>query len=101
MAIAERERPGQGRRRARRVGQSSPAARSSSARNRRPCRACAAFVFSLIQSRKLNSVNPVADLADLTARVGDHPASRFDALLLWNRSARALEIAPMSKSAAR
>jgi transposase len=48
----------------------------------------AAIVFTLIQSCKLNGVNPEAYLADLVGRVGDHPASRLDALLPWNWSAR-------------
>jgi hypothetical protein len=48
----------------------------------------AAIVFTLIQSCKLNGVNPEAYLADLVGRVGDHPASRLDALLPWNWSAQ-------------
>jgi hypothetical protein len=48
----------------------------------------AAIFFTLIQSCKLNGVNPEAYLADLIGRVGDHPASRIDELLPWNRSAR-------------
>jgi transposase len=48
----------------------------------------AAIVFTLIQSCKLNGVNPEAYLADLIGRVGDHPASRLDQLLPWNWTAR-------------
>jgi transposase len=48
----------------------------------------AAIFFTLIQSCKLNGVNPEAYLADLIGRVGDHPASRIDELLPWNWSAR-------------
>jgi hypothetical protein len=48
----------------------------------------AAIFFTLIQSCKLNGVNPEAYLADLISRVGDHPASRIDELLPWNWSAR-------------
>jgi transposase len=44
----------------------------------------AAVFFTLIQSCKLNGVNPQAYLADLVDRVGDHPASRLDELLPWN-----------------
>lgn len=44
----------------------------------------AAVFFTLIQSCKLNGVNPEAYLADLVGRVGDHPASRLDELLPWN-----------------
>ena len=48
----------------------------------------AAIFFTLIQSCKLNGVNPEAYLADLIGRVGDHPASRLDELLPWKWSAR-------------
>ena len=48
----------------------------------------AAIFFTLIQSCKLNGVNPEAYLADLIGRVGDHPASRLDDLLPWNWTAR-------------
>jgi hypothetical protein len=48
----------------------------------------AATFFTLIQSCKLNGVNPEAYLADLIGRVGDHPASRLDDLLPWNWTAR-------------
>ncbi len=44
----------------------------------------AAVFFTLIQSCKLNGVNPQAYLTDLVGRIGDHPASRLDELLPWN-----------------
>jgi transposase len=44
----------------------------------------AAVFFTLIESCKLNGVNPEAYLADLVGRIGDHPASRLDDLLPWN-----------------
>jgi len=44
----------------------------------------AAVFFTLIQSCKLNGVNPEAYLADLVGRVSEHPASRLDELLPWN-----------------
>jgi transposase len=44
----------------------------------------AAIFFTLIQTCKLNGVNPEAYLSDLISRVGDHPASRIDELLPWN-----------------
>ena len=44
----------------------------------------AAVFFTLIQSCKLNGVNPQAYLADLVGRIGDHPANRLDELLPWN-----------------
>ena len=48
----------------------------------------AAVFFTLIQTCRLNGVNPEAYLADLIGRVGDHPASRLDDLLPWNWSAQ-------------
>ncbi len=48
----------------------------------------AAILFTLIQSCKLNGVNPESYLADLIGRVSDHPANRIDELLPWNWSAR-------------
>jgi transposase len=44
----------------------------------------AAAVYSLIVTAKLNDVDPRAWLADVLARIGDHPASRLGELLPWN-----------------
>jgi hypothetical protein len=33
---------------------------------------------------KLNRIDPGAWLADVLARIGDHPAPRLDQLLPWN-----------------
>ncbi len=44
----------------------------------------AAVFYTLIQSCKLNGINPEAYLADLIGRVSDHPANRIDELLPWN-----------------
>jgi transposase len=43
----------------------------------------AAVFYTLIQSCKLNGVNPEAYLADLIGRIGEHPANRVDDLLPW------------------
>jgi transposase len=43
----------------------------------------AAAIYTLIATAKLNDVNPQAWLADLLARIADHPASRLDELLPW------------------
>ncbi|RUW61509.1 transposase, partial [Mesorhizobium sp. M4B.F.Ca.ET.049.02.1.2] len=48
----------------------------------------AAVFYTLIQTCKLNGINPEAYLADLIGRVRDHPANRIDELLLWNWHAR-------------
>ena len=51
----------------------------------------AAFVYTLIQTAKLNDVDTQARLADLLARIADMPIGRLDQLLPWNwRPARQL-----------
>jgi transposase len=44
----------------------------------------AAFLYSLIVTAKLNDIDPQAWLADVLARIADHPANRLDELLPWN-----------------
>ncbi len=44
----------------------------------------AAIIYTLIQTAKLNDVDPQAWLADVLARIADHPATRLDELLPWN-----------------
>jgi transposase len=44
----------------------------------------AADIYTLIITAKLNDVDPRAWLADVLARISDHPASKLDALLPWN-----------------
>jgi transposase len=46
------------------------------------CRA--AVIYTLIQTAKLNDVDPQAWLADVLARLQDHPAKRIGDLLPWN-----------------
>jgi transposase len=48
----------------------------------------AAAMYSLIVSAKLNDIDPRAWLADVLARIADHPASRLDELLPWHWSRR-------------
>ena len=46
------------------------------------CRAAA--IYTLIETAKLNDIDPQAWLADVLARLQDHPAKRIDELLPWN-----------------
>ena len=43
----------------------------------------AAAVYTLIETARLNGVDPQAWLADVLARLPDHPASRIEQLLPW------------------
>jgi transposase len=38
----------------------------------------------LIESAKLNALNPQRYIADVLARIADHPARRITELLPWN-----------------
>ncbi len=49
----------------------------------------AAALYSLIVTAKMNGVDPQAWLADVPARIADHPAHRLDELLPWNWRPRA------------
>jgi hypothetical protein len=44
----------------------------------------AAALYFLIETAKLNGLDPQAWLADVLRRIADHPASRLDELLPWN-----------------
>ncbi len=44
----------------------------------------AAAIYTLIQTAKLNDVDPQAWLTDVLARLPDHPTRRLDELLPWN-----------------
>jgi transposase len=44
----------------------------------------AAAIYTLIETCKLNGVDPQAWLADVLARLPDHPAKRIDDLLPWD-----------------
>ena len=41
-------------------------------------------MYSLIGTAKLSNVDPQAWLADVLARIAEHPASCLDDLLPWN-----------------
>jgi transposase len=44
----------------------------------------AAVLYTLIQTARLNDIDPQAWLADVLARMADHPVQRLDDLLPWN-----------------
>ena len=44
----------------------------------------AAALYTLIETCKLNEVDPRAWLADVLARLPEHPAKRLEELLPWN-----------------
>ena len=52
----------------------------------------AAVMYTLIETAKLSGVDPKAWLADVLARIADHPAKQIDGLLPWNwKAAREAE----------
>ncbi|WP_373509392.1 IS66 family transposase [Thiocapsa sp.] len=53
----------------------------------------AAVLYTLIQTAKLNDVDPQAWLANVLARIADHPASRIDELLPWHWQPRQAALA--------
>jgi transposase IS66-like protein len=56
----------------------------------------AAAMYSLIVTAKMNDIDPQAWLADVLARIAEHPAQRIDELLPWNWRPRS---APESQAA--
>jgi transposase len=52
----------------------------------------AAAIYTLVASAKLNDVDPRAWLADVLARIADHPAKCIDELLPWNWKAAKLQV---------
>lgn len=54
----------------------------------------AAIMYSLIVTAKMNDVDPHAWLADVLARIAEHPSHRTDEFLPWNwRSNLAITVA--------
>ena len=44
----------------------------------------AAIIYTLLETAKLNNVDPQAWLTDVLARTADHKINRIDELLPWN-----------------
>ena len=53
----------------------------------------AAVLYTLIQTARLNDVDPQAWLADILARIADHPINRLNELMPWNWQSRRTAIA--------
>ena len=43
-------------------------------------------MYTLIETARLNGVDPEAWLVDVIGRIADHPINRIDQLLPWNWS---------------
>ncbi|MFB9949579.1 IS66 family transposase [Rhizobium puerariae] len=56
----------------------------------------AAAMYSLIVTAKMNRIDPQAWLADVLARIADHPANRIDELLPWNWARNAMKTMPQA-----
>jgi transposase len=50
-------------------------------------------MYTLIQTAKLNDVNPQAWLADVLARIADIPQTRLSELLPWNWQLKSAKLA--------
>ena len=46
-------------------------------------------MYGLIVTAKMNGIDPQAWLADVLARIAEHPARKLDELLPWNWQSRA------------
>jgi len=51
----------------------------------------AAAIYSLVETAKLNGLDPQAYLQDVLTRIADHPINRIDELLPWNFALAAQE----------
>jgi hypothetical protein len=51
----------------------------------------AASIYSLVETAKLNGLDPQAYLREVLTRIADHPINRIDELLPWNIARRGEE----------
>ena len=53
----------------------------------------AAAIYTLIETAKLNGLDPEAYLREVFSRIADHPINRLADLLPWNLSPRSVTLA--------
>ena len=61
----------------------------------------AACLYTIIETAKMNGINPEAYLTDVLARIADHPIRQIDVLLPWKwKPPPTAGVAPPLKTAA-
>ncbi|MFC7410897.1 IS66 family transposase, partial [Hydrogenophaga atypica] len=59
----------------------------------------AAAIYSLVQTAKLNGIDPEAYLREVLGRIADHPINRIDELLPWNLMRQSRQVDQQRKAA--